>query len=163
MTVLVAYASKHGSTEEIAHALATRIRDHGIEAEATPISRIADLDDAEAVVVGSAVYGGSWMQEAVAFVRHHAAELAGRPVWLFSSGPLGEHVEDAEDQPKQIGEFRESLRPRDHHVFMGALDPDKLGFAERMMVKAVQAPAGDFRDWDDIRAWADGIAHELEG
>jgi menaquinone-dependent protoporphyrinogen oxidase len=163
VTVLVAYASKHGSTEEIAHALATRIRAHGYDAEATPISRIDALDDAEAVVVGSAVYGGSWMQEAVAFVRHHAPELAGRPVWLFSSGPLGEHIQDEEDQPKQIAEFRESVQPRDHHVFMGALDPDKLGFAERMMVKAVQAPAGDFRDWDDIRSWADGIAHELEG
>lgn len=163
MMVLVAYASKHGSTEEIAHALAARIRDHGFDVEAMPISRIADLNDAEAVVVGSAVYGGSWMQEAVAFVRHHAPELAARPVWLFSSGPLGEHIQDGEDQPKQIAEFRESLQPRDHHVFMGALDPDKLGFAERMMVKAVQAPAGDFRDWDDIRSWADGIAHELEG
>ena len=83
-------------------------------------------------------------------------------MWLFSSGPLGQHVHDDEDQPKQLAEFREVLRPRDHHVFMGALDPEKLGFAERMMVKAVQAPVGDYRDWDDVRAWADRIALELE-
>ena len=163
MTVLVAYASKHGSTEEIAHSIAERIRAHGYDVKAAPIAHVEDLDDAEAVVVGSAVYAGSWMQEATAFVRHHAGELSQRPVWLFSSGPLGEHIEDVEDQPKQIPEFREALRPRDHHVFMGALAPEKLGFAERMMVKAVKAPAGDYRDWDDVRAWADRIALELEG
>jgi menaquinone-dependent protoporphyrinogen oxidase len=65
-------------------------------------------------------------------------------------------------QPKQIAEFTQALRPRDHHVFFGALDPEKLGFAERMVVKGVRAPVGDFRDWDDIRAWADAIAADLD-
>ena len=162
MTILVAYASKHGSTEEIAHSIAEQIRAHGFEVNASSIAHVAGVENAEAVIVGSAIYAGSWMQEATAFVRHHAVELSRRPVWLFSSGPLGEHIQDVEDQPKQISEFRETLQTRDHHVFMGALDPDKLGFAERMMVKAVKAPAGDYRDWDDVRAWADQIARDLE-
>ena len=54
------------------------------------------------------------------------------------------------------------LKPNEHRVFFGALNKSKLGFAERMMVKAVKAPEGDFRDWDSIRDWADGIAPELD-
>lgn len=162
MAVLVAYASKHGSTEEIAQAIASRIKSHGYDVDAAPIAQVGGIDDAEAVVIGSAVYAGSWMKEAVEFVRHHVDDLAGRPVWLFSSGPLGTEIEDAEVQPKQIAEFTQALRPRDHHVFFGALDPEKLGFAERMVVKGVRAPVGDFRDWDDIRAWADAIAADLD-
>jgi menaquinone-dependent protoporphyrinogen oxidase len=161
MTVLVTYASKHGSTEEIAQAIAARLRSHGFEVEAAPIAKVEGIDRAEAVVIGSAVYAGSWMKEAVEFVRHHADRLTRLPVWLFSSGPLGSDVQDEEMQPKQIGEFNETLHPRDHRVFFGALDPEKLGFAERMIVKGVKAPVGDFRNWDDIRSWADEVAADL--
>lgn len=76
-------------------------------------------------------------------------------------GPLGTEVQDEEEQPKQLGELREKLRPRDLRLFFGVLDRDKLAFGERMMVNAVKAPEGDFRDWDEIGAWADGIATEL--
>jgi menaquinone-dependent protoporphyrinogen oxidase len=82
-------------------------------------------------------------------------------VWLFSSGPLGEEVKDDEEQPRQLPELRRLIDPIDHRIFFGALDRSKLGFGERMIVKAVKAPDGDFRDWDTIRAWADGIAAEL--
>ena len=101
------------------------------------------------------------MKEAVEFVHRHAEPLAERPVWLFSSGPLGEEVEDDEEQPRQLQELRGLIGPIDHRIFFGALDRSKLGFGERMMVKAVKAPDGDFRDWATIRAWADGIAAEL--
>lgn len=162
MPVLVTYASKHGSTEEIAQSIAGRLRARGHDVHAVPIAGVDELDHADAIVIGSAVYAGSWMKEAVEFVRHHAAELARLPVWLFSSGPLGTEIKDGEEQPRQISEFSEAIHPRDHHVFFGALDPEQLGFAERMIVKALKAPTGDFRDWDDVRGWADRIALELE-
>lgn len=161
MTVLVAYASKHGSTEGIARSIADRLNELGTPAQARSVQDVEDLDGVDAVVLGSAVYAGSWMKEAMAFVERHRDALARLPVYLFSSGPLGEEVKDAEEQPRQLDELRDALAPRDHRIFFGALERDKLGFGERMIVKAVKAPDGDFRDWDAIRDWADRIAPEL--
>lgn len=159
--VLVAYASKHGSTKGIAEAIANRLRETGTDAEARPLDGPVDPGGVEAVVLGSAVYAGSWLKEATEFAERHADALRRLPVWLFSSGPLGIEVKDEEEQPRQLGELTKMLKPKDHRVFFGALDRSNLGFAERMMVKAVKAPEGDFRDWDAIRAWADEIAASL--
>ena len=161
MTVLVAYASKHGATEGIAMHIAERLRELGRDAEARTAEDVTDLGGVEAVVLGSAVYAGSWMKEAMELVHRSADALALLPVWLFSSGPLGEEIKDGMDQIRQIEELRETLNPRDHRIFFGALDKEKLGFGERMIAKAVKAPDGDFRDWDQIEAWAEGIAAEL--
>ena len=97
MTVLVAYASKHGSTAGIAEAIADALTDHEVKAEAKSVDTIEDLGPYEAVILGSAVYAGSWMKDAVTFAERHAGELARMPVWLFSSGPLGEDVKDHEE------------------------------------------------------------------
>jgi menaquinone-dependent protoporphyrinogen oxidase len=152
--ILVAYASKHGATEGIAHHIARSLNDAGKEAVARSVSDVDDLGAQEAAVIGSAVYAGSWRKEAVEFVDAHADELARLPVWLFSSGPLGEQVADEEEQPKQLGEMRARISPREHRMFFGALDAGRLSFGERMIVKAVKAPQGDFRNWDEIAGWA---------
>ena len=161
MTVLVAYASKHGATRAIAERVAETLSQHGKEACAQPVESVKDAKF-EAAVVGSAVYYGSWMKEAAQFVERNRTTLAEHPVWLFSSGPLGEHVTDDEEQPKEVAEFRESISPRDHRTFLGALDRSRLPFPERMVAKAVRAPEGDFRDWPAIAAWAEGIARQLQ-
>jgi menaquinone-dependent protoporphyrinogen oxidase len=163
MTTLVTYASKHGATEGIARAIADRLRERGIDADAHPAHEVRDLDGVDAAVIGSAVYAGSWMREAMSFVHAYGADLARIPVWLFSSGPLGTEVHDDQEQPKQLDELREKLSPEGHEVFFGALDMDALSFGERMIVKAVKAPEGDFRDWRAIREWADRISFELGG
>jgi len=155
--ILVAYASKHGSTAEIARRIAERLSERGHEVYARPVNEVDVLNRPEAVVLGSAVYAGSWRKEAVAFVERHREVLARMPVWLFSSGPLGHHVEDAQEQPRQLDEIRGWIAPRDHRTFFGKLDLQALSFGERMIVKAVNAPVGDFRDWEEIDAWADGI------
>jgi menaquinone-dependent protoporphyrinogen oxidase len=162
MAVLVAYASKHGSTQGIAERIAEQLRQLGIQAEARPMDAVEDPESYEAFVIGSAVYYGSWLKEATEWVHRNQAVLAGLPGWLFSSGPLGTEVKDAEQQPKEIAEFQQAIRPRDQRIFFGALDHSKLSFAERMMAKAVRAPAGDFRDWEAIEAWAASIARDLE-
>ena len=123
-------------------------------------------------MIGSAVYMGAWRKEATQFVRRNCDLLATRPVWLFSSGPLGTATADAqgrdlltEAEPKQFEEFRESIKPRAVQVFYGALDPAKLRRRDRL-IRRIPAgrdllPEGDFRNWAAIDAWAGGIAREL--
>lgn len=161
MTVLVAYASKHGSTQEIAERIAEQLRQLGKQAEARPMDAVDNTGSYEAFVIGSAVYYGSWLKEATEWVRHNQAVLAEHPVWLFSSGPLGIEVEDAEQQPQELAEFQQALKPRDHRIFFGAADHHKLSFAERIALKCVGAREGDFRDWQAIETWAASIARDL--
>src|SRR6266496_2845499 len=170
--ILVAYASKHGATQQIAERIAEKLRAAGLEAEAQPVQAPVDLAGYDAFVIGSAAYSMHWLKEASEFVRRNRALLAGRPVWLFSSGPLGTESTDAKGrdlriaaEPKEVAEFRDAVGPRDHHVFFGALDPRKLSFAERSLRRLPAArallPEGDFRDWTEVEDWATGIAREM--
>src|SRR4030067_3167766 len=108
MRVLVAYARKTGPTEGIAMHIAERLRELGRDAEARTAEDVTDLGGVEAVVLGSAVYAGSWMKEAMELVHHSANPPPLLPVWLFSSGPLGEEIKDGMDQIRQIEELRET-------------------------------------------------------
>jgi menaquinone-dependent protoporphyrinogen oxidase len=160
MRVLVTVASKHGATAEIASAIADKIRESDIAVDLLAPEAVGEVETYDAVVVGSAVYAGHWLQPARAFVDHHAAQLAQRPVWLFSSGPIG-------DPPKPEAELAEiepmlrRLGARGHRTFPGRLDPAALGFVERAVTAALRAPHGDFRDVNEIRSWAAGIAESL--
>jgi menaquinone-dependent protoporphyrinogen oxidase len=161
MTLLIAYASKHGSTQGIAERIAEKLRQMGKKAETRSVDTVEDPESYEALVIGSAIYYGSWLKVATEWVHRNQAILATRPVWLFSSGPLGTEVQDAEQQPKEMAEFQQAIRPREQRIFFGTLEHSHLSFAERVMVKAVRAPEGDFRDWEAIDAWAASIAHNL--
>ena len=169
MNVVVVYASKYGSTKGIAEFIAERMRGQGLEAEARSVDSRPDPGQYDAVVLGSAVYLGRWMKEAAEFAEQNRAALASRPVWIFSSGPLtlkdGVTVDDPDVVPTDIASLRDAIHPHDHRVFFGALDPARLGFAQRAMRKLPAAravlPEGDFRDWKAIEAWADGIAAAL--
>jgi menaquinone-dependent protoporphyrinogen oxidase len=161
MAILVTYASKHGTTQEIAERITYKLRQLGKTAERRSLKSVESLAGYEAVVLGSAIYYGSWLKEATQFVHHHQEELGSLPLWLFSVGPLGTEVKDTEEQPKELAEFRQTLSFREHRLFFGALDHNQLSFAERMVAKAVRAPEGDFRDWKAIEDWAATIAREL--
>lgn len=158
MRILVTYASKHGSTAAIAEGVAAKLRATGHEVDLGSVAEVADVGTYDAYVIGSAMYYGGWMKEATAFVESNAAWLGRRPVWLFSSGPVGPA---AAKDPKELASLREIVAPLDHRVFYGALDRDDLSIGERIVVTAVKAPDGDFRDWRAIDAWADEIAAEL--
>jgi menaquinone-dependent protoporphyrinogen oxidase len=162
MTVLVAAASKHGATQEIAEAIGRALTERGVATEVKRIDDVADLAPYEAVVLGSAVYTGQWLEPARWFVDEHHDELAARPTWLFTSGPIGDPPKPAEDEAVRIGPIVEATRAREHRLFAGKLDRSKLGFGERAMVRAFRAQEGDFRDWDEIAAWAAGIAQALQ-
>lgn len=165
MHVLVVHASKHGSTVGIAQTVAARLVERGhsvtiFDAEAADELDRADLRRAEAVVIGSAVYGGHWLKPARRFVDHHLTMLQDHPVWLFSSGPLGDQP-PPEDEPIEVKRIERTVHAEGHRTFSGALDRRDLTLAERAVVKVVKAPYGDFRDADAARAWADDIADAL--
>lgn len=163
MRVLVAFASKHGATEGIAAALGSTLADRGYEVDVESVESVAGVGSFGAVVLGSALYTGSWMKPAVEFAERHARVLVPQPVWLFSSGPLGPVTGADYEQAKQLADLTDLLIPQDHIVFPGALDMEKLGFAERMVMRAVRAEPGDYRDWDAIAGWAGRIGDFLDG
>jgi menaquinone-dependent protoporphyrinogen oxidase len=174
MHVLVAYATKHGATQGIAERIAETLRAEGFEAEARPAGSVRDLSGYDAFVVGSAAYMYHWMKDAANLLRRNGAILRRKPVWLFSSGPIGTERTNKQgvDQkvasvPKEMPELRGLVDARDHHVFYGMWIRDRppIGLAERFMTlmpKNIEGmPEGDFRDWPEIEAWSREIAREL--
>jgi menaquinone-dependent protoporphyrinogen oxidase len=160
VVVWVVVASKYGSTREVAEAIAEELAD-GREVELRDAAEVDSFTGADAVVLGSAIYAGRWLEPARRLIQERAGELASRPAWLFSVGPLGDPPKPEDAGPEGISEAMDETRARAHEVFAGKLDRSALSRIERLMVRALRAPEGDFRDWDAIRAWARGVAAEL--
>ena len=160
MKILVTAASKHGSTQEIAETIGAELRqaEHEVDVIESTQASVAGYDTA---VIGSAIYAGNWMGAARDFVAQNQAELAQMPVWLFSSGPLGAENPQPQEEPVQLPDLMTQTNARGHKIFVGSLNKADLNFGEKLLVKAVKAPYGDFRDWDAIRAWAREIAAAL--
>ena len=161
MKVLVTAASKHGSTTEIASVIADVLRTADIETEVIAPEAVSSLVGYDAVVVGSAVYAGHWLGPAKAFVLRYQLELADLPVFLFSSGPIGDPPKPAQD-PTDMIELDEATGAVDHQVFAGRVTRSQLNAFERLVTMVVHAD-GDFRPWDDIADWATEIARFLKG
>jgi menaquinone-dependent protoporphyrinogen oxidase len=163
--VLVTYASRSGSTTEIAEKIAEVLRSKGENVTIGPVAGVKDLNPYSAVVLGSAVYMGHWMREAVEFLEHHEAALATRPVWIFSTGPTGpgDPVERLHGWrfPEAQQPIADRIKPQDTVLFHGKIDIQDLNFGEKIMIRALGAPTGDFRDWNAITGWAEGIARVL--
>lgn len=184
--VLIVHASRHGGTAGIAERIGEVLRTTGIDAV---VARAADMPDPgpfDACLVGAGVYMGSWVGEGTAYLDRYATVLATRPVWLFSSGPLpgstkestGPAVDPIENAlgpaegpgsggRRKVEALADRIHPRDHRVFQGAYDPkDSPRTMSERFVRMMPAarnilPAGDFREWDKIEAWAREIAAAL--
>ena len=156
MKALITTASKHGSTAEIGGAIEKVLLKHGIGTDALEPEAVSSLHGYDLVVLGSAVYAGHWMKSMRELVERLAEELAGPPVWLFSSGPIGDPPKPDED-PVDVAEIMALTGARGHAVFAGKIDRSRLGFGERAIVSALKVPEGDFRDWGEIRTWASNI------
>jgi menaquinone-dependent protoporphyrinogen oxidase len=161
-SVLVAVAGKHGATVGIAHEIADVLRHElsGSEVEVRDAADPGDLRRFDAVLVGSAIYLGRWLPAARHLVESHRAELSAVPLWMFSSGPLGDPPAPVDDLT-EVTALAATAGARGHQVFSGKLDLAELRWTERLAVRAVHAPAGDFRDHDAIRAWAHEVAADL--
>lgn len=157
MKALVTAASKHGSTAGLGEAVALGLRRHGFEVDVIAPDDVEDVTPYDLVVIGSAVYAGRWMRAAKDLVQRHCAALRWRDVWLFSSGPLGNPPVPAEEPADAVVALSAS-GARGHVLLAGALDPDELRLTERLVVRAVKAPYGDFRDWTAVDRWVEEIA-----
>jgi menaquinone-dependent protoporphyrinogen oxidase len=161
MKVLVSAASKHGSTAEIAAAIGAVLSSEGIEVDVRRPEDVTTLAPYDGVVLGSGVYAGRWLEPIKRLIAREANELAFKPVWLFSSGPIGDPPKP-EVEPPDMAAARERLHPIDTAIFAGRLDRYDLGFSEKAVVAVVHAPDGDFRDWSSVSEWASKIARTLE-
>jgi len=159
--VLVATASRHGSTGEVALAMGQALRARGLAADVCAVDEVVSVDDYRAVVLGSAVYHGRWIPAAVSFAEAHADALAGVPVWLFSSGPVGDP--NLHTAPADAEAVTRLLGAREHRTFAGRLGKQDLDEEERAGVTSIQREEVDYRDWAAVRRWAAGIADTVLG
>jgi menaquinone-dependent protoporphyrinogen oxidase len=163
MKILVAYATRHGSTAEIAERIAADLRGagHQVDVVVAEPDRWVD-DEHDAYIVGCAVYLGNWLRAGRRFLSDNATVLRSRPLWLFSSGPLGED-NSASIEAKHVEQLVATTNARGHTVFGGRLRDGDTGGLERVVARAVRAPFGDFRDWEAVDEWAAGINAALNG
>jgi menaquinone-dependent protoporphyrinogen oxidase len=158
--VLVSAGSKHGATAEIARRLAGTLESEGCDVAVLPPGDVGDVESYDAFVLGSAVYAGHWTEDARELAARVGSLDAQRPVWIFSSGPIGDPPKPEED-PVDVSAVMEQTRAQEHHVFSGKIDKSKLSFGEKAILIAVRAQEGDYRDWDAIDRWARHIADAL--
>jgi menaquinone-dependent protoporphyrinogen oxidase len=161
MSVLVAVASRHGATQEIAEEIGKVIHQGGFAVDVVKLTGssgygpLPDPAQYDAVVIGSAIYMGRWLGPARDFVANNIEVLTAKPVWAFSSGPIGEAKDAAS------AGAADQVTPVDQRTFGGRLERDGLGFAERALVTVMRTADEDDRDWPEIRSWAEGIARTL--
>jgi menaquinone-dependent protoporphyrinogen oxidase len=160
MKVLVSAASKHGATTEVAATIGASLTAAGVDAIVLAPSEVTSVDGFDAAVIGSAVYAGRWLDPAKDLLGRHQEALSRIPVWLFSSGPVGDPPKPVED-PLDVAPMMVLVGARGHRVFAGRIDKSRLGLGERAILAAVRAPEGDYRPWAEIDAWACEIAEAL--
>ncbi len=159
MKVLVAVGSKYGSSRAVAKAIATTLEDQGFEVDFQDAADVRSVMPFDAVILGSAVYGGLWRRDASALAKEHRDALRLRDVWTFSVGMENVVVEG---QPKdEAYAIADAISAREHKRFAGALDPEKLNIGERALIRALDPPLGDFRDFSEVTAWAESVASQL--
>ncbi|MFN8163185.1 MAG: flavodoxin domain-containing protein [Solirubrobacterales bacterium] len=165
MKVLVSAASKYGATGEIAAAIGEELRARGIEAVVVAPEGVDDVREYDGVVLGSAVYAGRWLGPARDLAGRSSEALRSRPVWLFSSGPVGDPsrklVRKMGADPVDLPKVREKTAARDHHMFSGKIDRKNLPLFQRTATVLFRMD-GDFRDWSEVREWASRIADDLQ-
>lgn len=155
--VLVAYSSMHGSTAEIARAVALTLSRAGMDVDVLPASDVREIRRYRVVILGSAVYGGKWRTEAVSFLERFSMQLFGRDVWLFQSGPLGNSAQAiVRSLPLNVGVYAEYLRVKGSATFGGKLEGAVGGPVARFLARA--GFAGDYRDFTAVRLWAEDVA-----
>jgi menaquinone-dependent protoporphyrinogen oxidase len=158
--VLVAYATKHGATEEIAEAITGELLAAGHAADRVPAEDVKAVDSYDAVLIGSAVYMGRWHRATRQLLSRQSKELGERPLWLFSSGPCGQ-ADPSWSAPPGIERQAKRLGARGHVVFGGRMPSEPSNFIERGIAQKASEEYRDLRDWDTIRGWAREIATEL--
>lgn len=165
MRVFIGYAGEHGSTHGIAERIAVTLTQQGHQADATDLADERTVaPDHDACVLGSAIHNGRWMPAAAEYVRRYTPELARRPLWLFSVGlarVFGGPLERWSQNPDPLPAVRDLLSPVDHRLLAGAFERAHTSLLGHVIFRTMGGHYGDHRDWQEIDAWAAGIAHRL--
>ncbi len=165
LRVLVAYASKYGSTKGVGERIATTLRASGYRVELLVADDVSDAGVYDAVIFGSAVFNQRWLPKAEQFVNRNRRALANQPVWLFSVGTFGDQKRLIgplmKREPKNIRALDEWIHPREYRVFAGVIDRHQWPFLSRLFYHSLGGHLGDNRDWPAIEGWAQGISHAL--
>ena len=163
--VLVAYATRHGSTQEVAGAVAASLRERGLDVELQPAREVQGLERYQAIVLGTALYMFHFHKDARRFLARHRAALAERPVAIFALGPINDVEKEWQGVraqfDKELAKFP-WLAPVAKEVFGGKFDPAKLRFPYNLLPAHKRLPASDIRDWKAIHDWAGGVAGKLQ-
>jgi menaquinone-dependent protoporphyrinogen oxidase len=164
-SILVGYATKYGSTQEVAEAIAAALREGGLEVDLQPMRAVRTLEGYGAVVMGAPLYMFRWHKDAKSFLSRHREALMERPVAVFALGPF-------HDDPKEWQDVRANLdkellqfswfAPVAVEVFGGVFDPAKLTFPYNLVPGLKKMPVSDIRDWTAIRAWANSLPAKLQ-
>ncbi len=170
--ILIAYASAHGSTAEIAAHMAVRLQNAGLPAVAAPVHTLGGIGTYNAAIVGSAVHNGAWLPEANSFVESNRAQLRTVPCWLFSVGSVGERssffgpgpsriIRDAQEVRSHTSLLVNATGARGHHAFAGAIDPKDWSALGNVFLRALGGRPGDHRSWPEIDDWTDTVIAAL--
>ncbi len=161
--ILVAYASRCGSTAEVAEAIGQVLCDAGMPVDVHPVKKVGDLGKYGAVILGTAIRAGQPLPEAVKFAQRNQQVLAQLPVAYFNVGAalVDDTPENREQAHQALAPLRAVREPLSEGLFAGKVDPARLPFIWRMLLSAMKTPVGDFRNWEAIRAWATEAAPSL--
>jgi menaquinone-dependent protoporphyrinogen oxidase len=154
--ILVAFASRGGSTAEIATAIGKELTEAGYSVDVTEMNSISSLSGYHGVVIGAPLYMGNLVKDVTKFVGRHKGTLTTLPVASFAVGltPVSEKVGNVDHAMECLHTSLAPIKPVGTILFAGKLDPAKLGFIQRKMMELGKVPSGDFRDWKLIAAWA---------
>ena len=164
-SVLVGYATRYGSTQEVAEAVAATLRECRLAVDIQLIREVRTLAGYSAVVIGAPLFMFHWHKDALNFLSRYRKDLTERSVAVFALGPVHDPYDEKEWQDsnaqldKELAKFP-WLKPVTKEMFGGKYDPAKLRFPLKLF--AGEEPASDIRDWNAIRAWASSLAAKLE-
>ncbi|ABN57750.1 MULTISPECIES: flavodoxin domain-containing protein [Methanoculleus] len=161
--ILVAYATRYGSTAEVAEAIGDELRKVGAEVDVRPVDEIRDLSPYRAAVIGSPIYMGKWLPEPQVFIEKNQQRLRTIPVAYFSVGltVTDRSPEILRKAEASMDAVRMLVNPVEVGIFPGKLESSGLSFTDRTIVKMIRAKTGDFRDWEIVRSWAQAVHRKL--
>jgi menaquinone-dependent protoporphyrinogen oxidase len=171
-SVLVAYATDHGSTLGVAERIADRLRQYGLTVHLRAMAEVPDVTRYRAAVLGSAVHGGKWLPEAKRFIDANTVALGELLVWLFSVSTLGDEesmfsprvakrLRSMRKQPPETANLRMAVAVQEHRNFAGAIARSQWPTTGRAFFRAMGGHYGDHRNWPAIDAWTDSIARAV--
>jgi menaquinone-dependent protoporphyrinogen oxidase len=168
--ILVGYASRYGSTQQVAEQIAMTLREHGRTVDVQPMSKVRNVAEYAAVILGAPLYLGAWHKDAVRFLTQHQPALTQRPVAIFALGPTHSEPEEWQGSRAQLDQELAKfswLAPVTVEMFGGKYDPAKLHLPDKLIASLPASPlhgmpASDARDWAAMRAWANNLAAMLQ-